>query len=73
MVKSARDQEIARLKAENAELKSELTQRHAFGKGWRLVVVGLCVAAATAFLIVGNILFWAGDTLINSQKIQPDH
>lgn len=58
-----------RLKAENEHLKHELgEQPSAFARGWRGLVIGLCVALATALLIVGNLLFWAGNTLVNNDR-----
>jgi hypothetical protein len=59
----------ARLQAENSLLRTKVgNQGHAFGKGWRMFAIVLSVALATTFLIVGNILFWAGGTLINTDK-----
>ena len=57
------------LKAENSLLKTELhDQPGVFAKGWHMVIIAICVAAATALLIVGNAAFWAGDTLINNDR-----
>lgn len=58
-----------RLKAENSLLKTELHDHPgAFSKGWRMLLIMFCVAAATALLVVGNALFWAGDTLVNNDR-----
>ncbi len=65
----ARDNE--KLKAENQKLKAKLEherQHHPLGRGWRLAAISFCIAAATASLIVGNVLFWTGDTLVNTDK-----
>lgn len=63
----ARDNQ--RLRAENSLLKTERGHhQHTVGNGWRMLLIGLSVALATAFLIIGNILFWAGGTLINTDK-----
>ncbi len=63
----ARDNQ--RLRAENSLLKTERGHhQHTIGNGWRMFAIGLSVAIATVCLVVGNILFWAGDTLINTDK-----
>ncbi len=63
----ARDNQ--RLKAENSLLKTERGRHQpTIGNGWRMFAIGLSVALATACLVAGNILFWAGDTLINTDK-----
>lgn len=58
-----------RLKAENSKLKTELHEHpNPFANGWRMLVIALCLAVATVVLIAGNILFWAGDTLVNNER-----
>jgi hypothetical protein len=58
-----------RLKAENSQLKTELREHPSpFAKGWRMLVISLCVLLATITLIAGNMLFWAGDTLVNNER-----
>jgi hypothetical protein len=61
-----------KLLAENKQLEGRLEKE--FGKttipssALRKLAIILCVAAATAILVVGNIFFWAGNTLINTDR-----
>ncbi len=56
------------LRARNVALTERLKTGNALARGWRTAAIVFCVALATAVLIVGNLLFWAGDTLVNNQK-----
>lgn len=62
--------ENKRLAAENARLKQQLNSKESAisGKLWRKVAIILCIGLAGALLVVGNILFWAGNTLVDSNK-----
>ncbi|HUD10205.1 MAG TPA: hypothetical protein VMR28_00865 [Candidatus Saccharimonadales bacterium] len=35
---------------------------------WKTLIVGLCVAVAAVILLLGNIFFWAGNTMVNTNK-----
>ena len=65
--------ENARLRAENQELKKELSAatkpaNSRLHHRWKGIVIFLCAALAAALLIVGNIFFWAGNTLVDTNK-----
>lgn len=59
------------LKRENEQLRTEL-ERHSLPEKkssvWRAPLITLCVLLAVVILIIGNLLFWAGNTLINTDK-----
>ena len=61
-----------KLLVENQQLESQLQKE--LGKAsipsstWRKLAIIVCVAAAAAILVVGNIFFWAGNTLINTDR-----
>jgi hypothetical protein len=57
-----------KLQAENKSLKTELHHQQAFGRGWRVPIIGLFVALATACLVVGNVLLWTSNTVLNTEK-----
>ncbi|HVV67221.1 MAG TPA: hypothetical protein VHB72_04100 [Candidatus Saccharimonadales bacterium] len=71
----AKDNE--KLRAENTHLQEELNHQHPLKKGgfWRGLAVGLCVIIAALFFVLGNVVFWAGNTLVNTdryvQTVQP--
>lgn len=70
----SRDNE--KLKEENIHLKDELGHQPARRPAvWRSLAISICVLLATVSLIAGNVLFWAGNTLVNSdryiQTVQP--
>lgn len=59
-----------KLRVENRHLQDELSH-HAFHKRpsfWRNVAISLCIVLACLFLMVGNVLSWAGNTLVNSDR-----
>lgn len=59
------------LKRENEQLRVEL-EKHSLPRKksslWRAPLITLCVLLAVIILIIGNVLFWAGNTLINNDK-----
>lgn len=63
-------EEIAQLKAENSRLRRELTKQKPKSSGSTLkkALVILIASIAGALLVVGNILFWTGRTLTDTQK-----
>lgn len=70
---SATNTQVDELRRANQQLKAEnLRLRSQLGKGrtsiWRSLAITLCVILATALLLMGNVLFWAGSTLINTDK-----
>lgn len=54
------------LKVENIRLKAKLGKHKT--SFWRNMAIILCVVLATAVLLAGNVFFWAGSTLINTDK-----
>lgn len=65
--------ENKRLKHENAELNAKVTEtsKQTVGKKrhfWKTVAMVLCIGFAMALLVVGNIIFWTGRTLTNTDK-----
>lgn len=71
--------DVAALRAENEQLKKELAalrasppvvprKRRSFRSVARTVGVWLSVALATALLVAGNLLFWAGNTIVDQSK-----
>lgn len=67
-------QEIAALKAENRQLKASLRKLESVkstprsSSRWRTWLIVLCVSMAGAMLVVGNILFWTGRTLTETDR-----
>jgi multisubunit Na+/H+ antiporter MnhC subunit len=59
-----------KLEAENQRLKVELTRGHKKPAGgfWRGLAIGVCLLLAMVSLIAGNVLFWAGNTLVNTDR-----
>ncbi len=55
------------LKIENIRLKARLEQKPKKSP-WRGLVISLCVILATIVLVAGNVLFWAGSTLTNTDR-----
>lgn len=66
-----------KLRAENAHLHEKLTRQslHIRSGFWRTAAITLCLVLATLFLMAGNVVSWAGNTLINTdryvQTVQP--
>jgi hypothetical protein len=66
--------EQARLKHENEHLRSQLSAAAAPGLephspfGWRGVLSIVLLATAAALLVAGNVLFWAGNTLVKNDR-----
>lgn len=58
------------LAAENQRLKAELTHgsKKSAAGFWRSMTIALCAAVVVATLIIGNVVFWAGNTIVNSDK-----
>lgn len=72
---SKTSQELARLRAENRQLKAELkklktgpSQARDRRRPWRSLAVWLCASLAGALLVTGNLLFWAGNTLVDQNR-----
>src|SRR5689334_4629672 len=60
-----------KLLAENRELEKELKRQeksHAPNSVWRKLAIALCITAAAVILVVGNVFFWAGNTIINTDR-----
>ncbi len=80
MTKSSKDDQLAKLKAENAKLKAEnakLKKATVRGgaktgrKPWqtaRSVTALILVTFAVALLVAGNLLFWFGNTVVKSDR-----
>lgn len=73
--------ELSRLRAENKKLKRELSNlrqqsassqtrddQPSQGPIWRKIAVVVSVICATSLLVAGNLLFWAGNTIVDPQK-----
>lgn len=63
--------ENKRLARENRRLARELhTQsgQRRTSRIWRSIAIAFCVALAGGLLVAGNILFWAGQTVVNTDK-----
>lgn len=65
--------ENRRLASENSRLQKQLKSlsleaRGKRGKVWKSALIVLCVGLAGALLVVGNILFWAGQTVTNTDR-----
>jgi hypothetical protein len=65
----------AELEAEVAELRAELKALSKQNKRtlprqfpWRSLGVWVCTTLAVALLVLGNILFWAGNTIVNTDR-----
>lgn len=54
------------LRAENERLRSRLKRPR--GSIWHNLIVSICVILAVLVLLAGNLCFWAGNTLINTDK-----
>ncbi len=67
--------ENKRLIAKNEELRRKLTiqvapkpVRQGTKQTFRKIGIILCVGLATAMLVVGNLLFWTGSTIVNTDR-----
>lgn len=58
--------ENKRLATENATLKKQLSSSS--HRLWQKIVILICVALAGALLVTGNILFWAGNSLVKEDR-----
>ncbi len=59
------------LEAENKRLKARLngsSQSESRPRFGRSLAIAICLMLAVIFLIVGNVLFWAGNTLVNTDR-----
>jgi len=71
--KSEKDKEIRKLKAQVAE-QQRLIEKMSRNKtpkkrtGWRKTLAILTVSLASALLVTGNLLFWAGNTFVDTDK-----
>ncbi len=64
------EHEKEELEAENERLKAKLTQepKKPTASFWRGLAIALCAALLVATLIIGNVAFWAGNTIVNTNK-----
>jgi len=60
------------LVSENEKLKKQLTVNNIHtsksNKIWKKITIFVCVVLAGAILVAGNVLFWAGNTLVDTNK-----
>lgn len=64
-------QRIAKLEAENARLKAQLKKEKVGSSGlqfWRRVLLVIVLGIAGAMLVTGNLLFWTGRTLTDTDR-----
>jgi len=54
------------LKAENVRLRAHLAKKKT--SFWRNLAIVSCVLLSVAVLMIGNVLFWAGSTLVNTDR-----
>lgn len=62
--------ENKRLLAENAKLRKSAMASNttSHSRFWQKFAIILCVSIAGALLVAGNLLFWAGNTLVDTNK-----
>ncbi|MEK7599863.1 MAG: hypothetical protein AAB462_02420 [Patescibacteria group bacterium] len=64
--------EIAALKSKVDKLETKLTKSESKKRSrkfpWRSIASWLCIAIAAALLFVGNLAFWAGNTLVDTDR-----
>jgi hypothetical protein len=62
--------QIAELKKQVASLQKRSVVKTAKTPGvrWKSILAWACVSIATALLVVGNVFFWAGNTVVNTDK-----
>jgi hypothetical protein len=60
--------ENKRLQAENASLKKRLSGQSGSHRVWQKVGIVVCIALAGALLVAGNLMFWAGNSLVKEDR-----
>ena len=62
----------SQLVSENAKLKKQMTEilnkPDKRNKIWKNLIIFVCIAFAGAILVAGNLLFWVGNTIVETNK-----